>query len=502
MKKITLSLLFIFFIYSIKAQNAYDIKINLKNCKDTLAFLTFYQFDKNMIVDTCTQIKNGRIVFNGKKRLDKGIYSLVSQGKTIYFDFFIDDENQILDINSDAVYNYRATLKCSNSKTQNDFFEYIQFFETQKNEFDSHLLKTKGMIKKDSTDFVSNKQKIINENIETYEKDFISKNKGSFISDALNLKIEKYLKEIPKASNGRPDSIAVYRYYKKHYWEGVNFKEDGLVRTPFFAGRLKRYFESVILRHPDSVSVEIDRLMKQSVEGSIMYKILLAHFVSTYETSKIMGFDKVFVHIVDAYFKTGKANDLYNDNNIIKNIIARAEILRPLLLDEIAPELPMIPIESHDKIAKMGFESAKTSEELTKIFYANNQEIEKIFLKLHSVKAKYTLLVFWDVDCGHCQVEIPKLIKIYHELLNEKMDVKVFSVYTLQDFEKYQKYVVEKKLDWINVYDGVHYNNLKDKYDIYSTPVIYILDKDKRIKAKRIEVEQIKTILNALESNK
>ena len=132
MKKITLSLLFIFFIYSIKAQNAYDIKINLKNCKDTLAFLTFYQFDKNMIVDTCTQIKNGRIVFNGKKRLDKGIYSLVSQGKTIYFDFFIDDENQILDINSDAVYNYRATLKCSNSKIQNDFFEYIQFFETQK----------------------------------------------------------------------------------------------------------------------------------------------------------------------------------------------------------------------------------------------------------------------------------------------------------------------------------------------------------------------------------
>lgn len=502
MKKITLSLLFIFFINSVKAQNAYDIKINLKNCKDTLAFLTFYQFDKNMIVDTCTQIKEGRIVFNGKKKLEKGIYSLISQGKSIYFDFFIDDENQKLDISSDAILNYRSTLKCSNSKIQNDFFEYIQFFENKKNEFDSHLLKTKGMTKKDSIDFISTKQKIINENIENHEKEFILKNKGSFISDALNLKIEKYLKDIPKASNGRPDSIAVYGYYKKHYWDGVDFKEDGLARTPFFAGRLKRYFESVIVRHPDSVSVEIDRILKQSVEDSIMYKLLLAHFVSTYETSKIMGFDKVFVHIVDVYFKTGKANSLYNDNNIIKNIIARAEILRPLLLDEIAPELAMIPIESHGKIAKMGFESAKTSEELTKIFYANNQEIEKLFLKLHSIKAKYTVLVFWDVDCGHCQVEIPKLITTYHELLKDKIDVKVFSVYTLQDFEKYQKYVVEKKLDWINVYDGVHYNNLKEKYDIYSTPVIYILDKAKRIKAKRIEVEQIKSILNALESNK
>jgi thiol-disulfide isomerase/thioredoxin len=363
-------------------------------------------------------------------------------------------------------------------------------------------LKTKGLNKKDSTDFMSTKQKEINENIENFEKSFILKNKGTFISDALNLKIEKYLKDIPKASNGRPDSIAVYDYYKKHYWDGVDFKEDGLARTPFFHGRLTRYFDGVVIRNPDSVSVEIDRIMNQAVEGSIMYRLLLAHFVNKYETSKIMGYDKVFVYIVDKYFKTGKAKDIYNDDNIVNNIINRANILRPLLLEAIAPDLPMIPIESHDKIAKMGFENAKTSEEMTKIFYANAPEIEKTFLRLHTIKAKYTLLVFWDVDCSHCQAEIPKLIDLYHQLLKEKFDVKVFSVYTQQEFEKYKKYVVEKKLDWINVYDGVHYNNLKDKYDIYSTPVIYILDKDKKIKAKRIDVDQIKTILTALEKGK
>lgn len=490
------------FTGSVFAQNAYDIKINLKNCKDTTAFLTFYQFDKNMIIDTCTQIKNGKIIFSGKKKLDKGIYSLVSQGKTIYFDFFVDDNNQKLDIHSDAIENFRTNLKCDNSKIQNAFFEYIQFFESQKNEFDAHLLKAKGMNKKDSTVFVFEKQKNININIEKYENEFVSTNKATFISDALNLKIEKYLKEIPNASNGRPDSIKAFNYYKNHYWDGVDFKEDGLVRTPFFAGRLKRYFESVVTKNPDSVSVEIDRIMNQSLSGSTIFKIMLSYFVTTYETSKIMGFDKVFVHIVDFYFKTGKANDLYNDNNIIKNIIARAEILRPLLLDQIAPELAMIPIESRGKIIKMGFEDAKTSENLTKIFYANELEIEKSFLRLSSIKAKYTVLVFWDVDCGHCQVEIPKLIDTYHELLKSKIDLKVFSVYTLQDTDKYQKYILDKKLDWINVYDGVHFNNLKDKYDIYSTPVIYILDKDKRIKAKRIEVEQIKTIISALENGK
>ena len=502
MKKIILLLVVLFTFNTIKAQNAYDIKINLKHCKDTIAYLTFYQFDKNMIVDTCTNIKNGKIEFNGKKKLYKGIYSLVGQGKSIYFDFFVDDENQNLDISSESISNYKESLQCSNSKNQNDFFEYIKYFEVQKLDFESYLTKTKGLSKKDSTDFMSGKQKLINENIESYEKSFIQKNKGTFISDALNLKMEKYLKDIPKASNGRLDSIAVFDYYKKHYWDEVDFKEDGLARTPFFYGRLTRYFESVVIRDPEAVSLEIDRIMNQAIEGSIMYKLLLANFVNKYETSKVMGFDKVFVYIVDKYFKTGKAKDIYNDDNIVNNIINRATILRPLLLEEIAPELPMIPIESHDKISKMGFETAKTSEELTKIFYANAAEIEKTFIKLRSIKAKYTLLVFWDVDCSHCQVEIPKLIDLYHQLLKDKIDVKVFSVYTQQEFGKYKKYVEEKKLDWINVYDGVHYNNLKDKYDIYSTPVIYILDKDKKIKAKRIDVNQIKPILTALDKTK
>ena len=161
MKKITFLLVVLFSINSINAQNSYDIKINLKHCKDTIAYLTFYQFDKNMIVDTCTNIKNGKIVFNGKKKLYKGIYSLVGQGKSIYFDFIVDDDNQNLDISSESVSNYKELLQCSNSKIQNDFFNYIKYFEVQRVEFESYLPKTKGLSKKDSTDFMSSKQKII-----------------------------------------------------------------------------------------------------------------------------------------------------------------------------------------------------------------------------------------------------------------------------------------------------------------------------------------------------
>jgi hypothetical protein len=52
----------------------------------------------------------------------------------------------------------------------------------------------------------------------------------------------------------------------------------------------------------------------------------------------------------------------------------------------------------------------------------------------------------------------------------------------------------------MNVYDGAHYNNAVEKYDVYSTPVTYILDKNKVIKAKRIDASQLKTMIKAIEN--
>ena len=160
----------------------------------------------------------------------------------------------------------------------------------------------------------------------------------------------------------------------------------------------------------------------------------------------------------------------------------------------------MIRASDRAKIASKGFEDAKNSEEVTKLFYDHVSEINSLFYKLHDVVADYLILVFWDVDCGHCQKEIPKLLDLYHELQKEKKDIKVYSVYTEKEGDKYQKYIDEHQLDWINVYDGVFYNNVREKYDVYSTPVIYVLDKNKVIKAKRVAVEQIKQIVNDIES--
>jgi len=480
------------------SQSGYEITINLKNCPDSLAYLTYYQFDKTLIKDTCTTIKDGKIVFKGKSKLDKGIYSLVSQKKAIYFDFFIDENTQKLELKTEASINIGKDLVALNSPLENEFFKYVQFINQKNTDFQTYKSSTELKTKKDSLSLM-NRQKEVEKSINEFEEKFLEANKGTFIGDVLNLKVEKILKEIPKASNGRPDSIQSYNYYKKHYWDNVNFKDVGTMRNPFFYNRVKKYFESVVVTHPDSISVEVDKLLDKTDRTSLMYKYLLAHFTYTYETTKLMGFDKVFVHLSDNYFKTGKADGIYDDPDVVQKIIKRADKLKPLLLGVVAQDLFMIKAEDFEKMKAMGFENAKNSEEMTKVFYANVNEVNKLWVKLSDVKADYTILIFWDVDCGHCQKEVPKLLDAYNDLIKDKKNVKVYSVYMQHEGEKYLKYIAEHKLPWINVYDGAHYNNAVEKYDVYSTPVIYILDKNKVIKAKRIDAEQVKNIITVLD---
>ncbi len=498
MKKVLIALALLLSSFTTQAQSGYEITIDLKNYNDTLAYLTFYRFDKTLIKDTCTTIKNGRIVFSGKTKLQKGIYSLVGQQKSILFDFFVDDDTQKLHLKSEFGLNISKELTALNSERENDFFNYIRFLGDQNKAFIEYKQKNLLTSKKDTL-ALAEKQNELEQSIADYENQFINRFKGTFIADVVNLKTEKKLKDIPNKADGTPDYEVSYKYYKDNFWRNVDFKDDGMVHNPFLFNKLKNYLDNVVVKHPDSVSVEIDRILAQSKPETLIYKLMLAHFTYTYETSKIMGFDKVFVHLSDNYFKTGKAKGIYEDEDVVQRIIKRADKLKTLLIGAKAIDLSMIKAEDFPKMKAMGFEDAKNSEEMTKVFYKNVNEVNKMWVKLSDVKADYTVLIFWDVDCGHCQKEIPKLVTAYNELVQEKKNVKVFSVYMQHEGDKYLKYIADNKLPFINVYDGAHYNNAIEKYDVYSTPVIYILDKNKVIKAKRIEADKVKEIIQSLE---
>ena len=153
-----------------------------------------------------------------------------------------------------------------------------------------------------------------------------------------------------------------------------------------------------------------------------------------------MGLDKVFVHIIDNYYKKNKIKDI--SQGIIDNIIERGEKIRPLLINKIAPNLIMV-----DTLGS---------------FDALNNYATK----------EFTVVLFWESDCQSCQEEIKKLQTLYH---SSKFDMQVFAVGTDSNIESWKEYIRKHNLDWINV-NGTKsitqdYHNL---YNIYSTPTIFV----------------------------
>ena len=53
--------------------------------------------------------------------------------------------------------------------------------------------------------------------------------------------------------------------------------------------------------------------------------------------------------------------------------------------------------------------------------------------------------------------------------------------------------------DWLHVYDPDHTQPYKSQYDVYSTPVIYLLDEKKIIRGKRLDHSNLGSLIEMLE---
>jgi peroxiredoxin len=218
---------------------------------------------------------------------------------------------------------------------------------------------------------------------------------------------------------------------------------------------------------PDSLIQACDEVVPRTKPNRELFQFTVGYLAQFYESSKIMGMESVFVHLADKYFLTGEATWLTEAN--LKKIRERVMRLKPNLIGKLAPELLLT-------------DSAGTK------------------VSIRKINADYTILYFWSYDCGHCKKETPHYLDLYHKYKNK--DVKFVGISTKLERDKWLNYIKEHQLDWYNLYDPTGQTRMHELYDIYSTPTIFLLDKDKKIIAKRINYEQIDMILDDLINKK
>ena len=219
-----------------------------------------------------------------------------------------------------------------------------------------------------------------------------------------------------------------------HFWDGIENFDGPTDENPILASQLDFYFDKLVAPLPDSITLEINRLIVRAENNTDLRDFILWHLLERYRHPEYMSQDQVFVFLYDEYFSKLEIKNLNATNLAL--IQEKAERLRRLALFRPAPA---IHIEGID---------------------------------LQSIESEYTVLFFYDHDCEVCRQEMQELDSVTER--NPEITVLAVDMNT----------------------EDISINVLYDLYDIETTPLLFVLDRNKRIIAKKIQACQIPIILD------
>lgn len=468
MRHILLTLLFIgSSCHLLFAKDGYTVKLKFTDLKDQKVFLAHY-YGKPLPtiykVDSATIDSKGTGVLQTTTKIIGGMYLLILEDNSSYTEFLLDNGQTMEVTLTKAKLPLGVSFK--NSPENERFQQYVAFLDKvskQHRELSDGLAQAKTT--KD-TAAIQEKFRALSIDVSRFRKDYIQQNKGTLLANIFKALETPEVPELKK-EDGTADNEARYIWYKEHYWDNVAFEDERLVYTPLLGNKLQEYFGKLVLAIPDTFNAEADALVKKARASREVFKYVV-HWITTYaQESDIMGMDAVFVHMVENYYMKGEA--FWLSSGTLEKYVERARSIAPNVIGNIAPELKL-------------------------------QQLDGKEVSLHDLDAKYTLLVFWSPDCGHCEEEIPRIDSAIKAEGLYKKGMRVVGVNIDRETEKWQRLIKNKNLDnWIHVYDPQRKSDFRAKYDVYGTPSVYLLDEKKIIRGKKLDHQNMLTVIEILE---
>jgi thiol-disulfide isomerase/thioredoxin len=474
MSKIVLSLAAsLLLMTAARSQNGYNIRLHLKPYTSGKVYLGYYYGKIKALADSAQLNGNSDGLFSGETRLPGGVYFVVSPNRAILFELLIDSQ-QHFSVSADTT-NLPASVVFTGSPDNIVFQSYTRYTAEKGKEITAAqaAMNTAGKAG-DSAAFRSNREKIrqLNEAIAKYREQLTRQYPTSLLAVLFQALKEP---EIPPASRqpgGKYDSVFAFHYFKEHYWDGLSFTDERLTRTPVFEPRLDKYYRELVSPDPDSIEKEVDHMLLYSRVSKPMFQYLMVYFVQKYVTPQYMGQDAVYVHLFDKFINAGETE--FFTEKYRKYLNDRAYSIMANLIGQPAANLEMV-------------DSAGA------------------LRPLYGVSADYTIVCFWDPTCSHCKEVVPKLDSMYKAKWKAE-GVKIYGVMVDGGRDLWIQFIKDHNLsEWTHVYETKEHQEATEKagqpgfrqlYDVYQTPTLYLLDKDKRIIAKKLSYEQLDEVIN------
>lgn len=469
------------------------MKFKINGQKDTTVHLIRYYGAKLFYADTA-EIKGGFVEFDGKKQQPGMMAILLPEQKM--FEFIYNNE----EINIETIApSFIETMKVKKSEENKVFFAYVQFISKQKIKA-GELSAKRNALDKSSAEYTKLTEEIdvISKDVLTYQNDLIKNNPGKLVSKIVYMSMDVEVPEAPKDEAGNIiDSNFRFKYFRDHYFDHIDMTNDALVNTSIFHDKLEYYFSNkMMVQHWDTILKYSYELNDKLNPTSKTFEYCVSWVTSNFGKSKQMGMDKVYTLMADKYYcsknSEGKSPAFWMTEPKLEELCEKISTQKNLVMGVVPPNL--ILRDSTDK---------------------------KWVNMFKDINAEYTVLYFWDPECGHCKKITPKLQTLYEEKFKAR-NIEIYAVGKAvgDDFGKWKKFIRENNLKFINVavteslytaaktdarqfipqYTTLESLNYQQTYDIYATPRVFVLDKDKKIIAKQISISQLEDLMDKLQN--
>lgn len=266
-------------------------------------------------------------------------------------------------------------------------------------------------------------------------------------NDQAELKIEP-----PKVPTMITDPNEAMQYMADHYWDNMDFADTAYINKDVTEQFYADYLNMLRMIPTEAGVKSIQALMDKAKANEDMYDYFI---------------DRAEHYLYDP-------NSPYRDEDlyisVLENIVSRDDL----------EDIYKLRYESQLEMALKN----RIGQQATDIAITLSSGRT---LRLHDIKADFTLLFFINPDCGACALATEELNEspVVRQLI-ESGELKVVTVYPDEDLTAWRNHLADMPGDWINSYDGAQVIRNQDLYDLRAIPSLYLLDRDKAIILKDI----------------
>lgn len=445
MNKLFFSIIFLLLTSSVYSQS---FEVTVKDIGFSSAKIQSLQGEKVAEVDSISTREKDTFRFSfNEKKYHQGFYRLTFPNNR-NIDFLFDGNDIKLKTHVSAILD---SIEIISSESNRLYYSFVKLNKAYKTKTDLLQLLLLRYPKEDS--FYQLVQKRINQLQDEY-LEFVTvksqKEPASFIA--------RYIRSasLPTVSfNSSSEQQLVF--LKAHALDNVDFDDAELIFSDAFTNKTIEYL--TYYRNPQlpkellekEFMKGIDSVVSRAKVNTIVYQHVAEYLLDGF---KKFGFDKVLDYIVDNYVIK---DDLCLDEKLGNTIQRRIDQNKNLPVGAVAPNFTMTDISGKP-------------------------------VELNKIAKQKVLLVFYASWCSHCKTILPQI----NELQKRKKDFEVVAISLDTNKDEWKNFVDKNKLNFMNVSDLKGWDGeTAQKYFIYATPTMFLLDVTKKIIAKPTTFEEL-----------